>query len=71
MITILSPAKTLDFETKCNFSDYTISNFLDESQLLISELKNFSSAELSKMMKLSPKLSDLNFDRYNIPCHYT
>ena len=64
MISILSPAKTLDFNTKYNFSNYTISYFLNESELLISELRKMSSEDLSALMKLSSKLSQLNFERY-------
>tara|TARA_B100000902_G_scaffold398913_1_gene467488 strand:- start:1630 stop:2394 length:765 start_codon:yes stop_codon:yes gene_type:complete len=64
MIVILSPAKTLDFDNQYDFEEYTISDFLDDSKLLINELKKISSKDLSKLMKLSSKLSDLNFERY-------
>ena len=64
MIAILSPAKTLDFDNKYYFEDYTISEFVDDSKLLINKLKNISSKDLSKLMNLSVKLSDLNYERY-------
>jgi cytoplasmic iron level regulating protein YaaA (DUF328/UPF0246 family) len=64
MIAILSPAKTLDFTNKYDFQDYTIPELLDDSKLLINKLKNISSKDLSKLMKLSLKLSDLNCARY-------
>ena len=64
MIAILSPAKTLDFKTKYDYSHYTISDFLTDSKSLIKELKKLSSIDLQKLMNLSPSLGDLNFDRY-------
>ena len=64
MIVILSPAKTLDFEKNYNCSDYTVPSFLNESEYLISELKNKSATELSKLMGISSKLSTLNSNRY-------
>ena len=64
MIAILSPAKTLDFETKYQFSDFTIPSFIEDSKELIDQLKNYSVDELSNLMSLSSSLSDLNFKRY-------
>ena len=65
MITILSPAKTLDFETKSNFSQHSLPTFLQESTYLISELKKKNEEELSKLMSISSKLSILNLKRYH------
>ena len=65
MIVILSPAKTLDFETNNNFLDYTIPKFLDHSEELIKELKKISLDDISTLMNLSPSLSLLNFNRYH------
>ena len=42
MLTILSPAKTLDFKTNYTFSKYTIPEFLDESYVLVKELKKIN-----------------------------
>ena len=64
MIAILSPAKTLDFTTNYTFSKYTIPEFLDESYLLVKELKKIKLKDLSNLMNLSPSLSELNFKRY-------
>ena len=46
MITILSPAKTLDFTTKYNFDNYSVPEFLSESECLITELKKALSLDL-------------------------
>jgi len=65
MIAILSPAKKLDFETLINPNlENSIPSFLNESQELIDILKDKSSIEIGKLMKLSPKLSELNYQRY-------
>ena len=64
MIAILSPAKTLDFETKYQFGDFTIPSLIEDSKELIDQLKKYSVDELSNLMSLSSSLSNLNFKRY-------
>ena len=64
MLTILSPAKTLDFETVYNFQQHTIPECLEDSILLIKELKQKKMKDLSNLMKLSAALSELNFNRF-------
>jgi|TARA_B100001741_G_C16465803_1_gene557501 cytoplasmic iron level regulating protein YaaA (DUF328/UPF0246 family) len=64
MIAILSPAKTLDFETKLQFQNFTIPDFMEDSQELISQLKKYSVDELSNLMSLSSSLSEQNVTRY-------
>lgn len=63
---LLSPAKRLneklsDYSGKC-----TVPNFLEDSELLIKKLKKLSKNEISSLMKLSPNLAELNFNRYQI-----
>ncbi len=65
MIVILSPAKKLDFETEIATNLlHTKPVFLDDSEALISVLKTKTAKEISALMKLSPTLAQLNFDRY-------
>ncbi|MDF1763159.1 MAG: peroxide stress protein YaaA, partial [Oleibacter sp.] len=64
MLTLLSPAKTLDFETPPVTDEFSQSDFLDSAATLIDELKNYSPDELGALMKLSPALSELNVKRY-------
>jgi len=64
MIALLSPAKTLDFETKYNFSEYTVPEFIKDSEYLVEELQKMSMQDLAKLMSLSASLSELNFERY-------
>ena len=64
MIAILSPAKTLDFETNYDFSKHTIPEFIQDSEGLVKELKKMNQQGLSKLMNISSSLSELNFKRY-------
>ncbi len=63
MIAVLSPAKTLDLQNEERLA-YTLPRFKKESQELAGILKNLSQKELQKLMQISAKLTDLNFDRY-------
>ncbi len=63
MLIVISPAKKLQ-PAKITRKDLTDIEFPEESSFLISELKNFKTEELSKLMNISPKLSELNFERY-------
>ncbi|MBL1141908.1 MAG: peroxide stress protein YaaA [Proteobacteria bacterium] len=65
MLMVISPAKTLDFETPPVTQDFTQPEFLKESRKLILELKKLSPAEVSDLMKISDKLGTLNFLRFN------
>ncbi len=67
---VLSPAKTLDFETKSPTTEYTQPTFLQEAAKLNAVLKKKSPKQLSELMKLSLKLSTLNWQRnqdWNLP----
>jgi len=63
MIIVISPAKTLDFESKMPTDEFTQPSQLDQSQLLINRLKDLSSLDLSELMHISTKIADLNFER--------
>ncbi|WP_299836769.1 peroxide stress protein YaaA [uncultured Tenacibaculum sp.] len=67
---IISPAKSLDFETKATTEDYSTPRFLDQSEKLNRKLKTLSRKKLSELMKISDDLSALNYDRnqsWNMP----
>lgn len=64
MIIVLSPAKTLDFETPLTVDDYTQPVFLEQSRVLIERLRRFSPLELSQLMGISDQLAGLNVARY-------
>jgi len=65
MLIVISPAKTLDFETESHIDDYTMPEFLDQSKKLVSALKKIKPNKLADLMSISPKLALLNFDRYH------
>ena len=64
MLIVISPAKTLDYETPAKTKVFTTPDYLDHSQRLINRLRDFSSLDISDLMKVSAKISNLNFDRY-------
>ncbi len=68
MLTLISPAKTLDFETPAVTELHTQADFLDHSAELIDQLKSQSPEDISALMKLSAKLSELNVQRFHDWC---
>lgn len=65
MLTLLSPAKTLDFDSPPVTEHSSMPDYLDESAQLIDLLREYSSGDIAAMMKLSSKLADLNVQRYS------
>ena len=63
MITLLSPAKTLDFENPSPTNLCTKPDFLDFSNDLIKGLSTLSCVEIESLMGISPKLAQLNHDK--------
>lgn len=66
MLIVISPAKTLDFETAPSTQSCSQPRFLSQSQQLIDELKDLSTADIASLMKLSDKLAALNMARFQI-----
>ncbi len=64
MITVISPAKTLDFGEQCLTRKHTTPDFLDDSQMLIDRLAKFSKPKIASLMSISDKLAMLNAERY-------
>jgi cytoplasmic iron level regulating protein YaaA (DUF328/UPF0246 family) len=64
MLILLSPAKSLDYETPPQVATFTQPRFLDRSQTLIDQLRALSPADIAKLMDLSDPLALLNFHRY-------
>ena len=60
---ILSPAKSLDFESPLPTLQYTESCFLEEAERLSKLLKKKSARSLSKLMSISDNLGRLNYER--------
>jgi hypothetical protein len=64
MLILISPAKTLDFETPAETRTATQPVFLEESKQLIEGLQKLPSDGISKLMSISSKLGDLNHERF-------
>jgi len=65
MLVLLSPAKTLDFETPPVSDLATKPDFLRQSKELIDVLKKLAPHDVSSLMGISDKLGQLNYDRYH------
>lgn len=64
MLLLISPAKTLDFEKPAPRCNYSQPDFLKQSRQLIKELRSLSPMDISKLMHISDKLGELNFQRF-------
>ena len=64
MLMLLSPAKTLDFETPAPTTETSKPVLLREASTLAKLMKTKSEQDLAGMMKISPKLAALNHERF-------
>ncbi|NNM27850.1 MAG: peroxide stress protein YaaA [Phycisphaerales bacterium] len=64
MLTVLSPAKSLDLERTRPTPRATRPRFLDDAATLVAVLRGYSQRRLAKLMKLSDDLARLNVERY-------
>lgn len=61
---VLSPAKTLDYDSELPTDRATQPQFLEEAETLNNELAEMSKDELMDLMDISQNLADLNYERY-------
>lgn len=64
MILVLSPSKTLDFESPQRVETYTQPDMMLKSQALVAELRTYSTSRLADLMKISDQLASLNAQRF-------
>ena len=64
MLTLISPAKSLDFDSPVSTTNFSEPDFLDESETLINALRALTPPDIESLMKISPKLADLNYGRF-------
>lgn len=64
MLFILSPAKSLDYESPLSGQPHTPPLFVKQSKALIEVLRDFSPLQIAQLMDLSDTLSGLNVARY-------
>ena len=60
---IISPAKSLDFDSELNSQNVSVPKFLEKTLAINSILKQKSPSDLMKLQSISEKLSDLNWKR--------
>ncbi len=64
MLMIISPAKTLDYESPLATETHTQPDFLDDACELIDQLKKLEPHQVSNLMSISDKLGQLNAERF-------
>jgi len=64
MLTIISPAKKLDYSQPANTQAFTQPLLLEHSEQLIKDLQQLSPEEVCSLMGLSDKLGALNYERF-------
>ncbi|KEQ19002.1 peroxide stress protein YaaA [Endozoicomonas numazuensis] len=64
MLFVVSPAKTLDYDTAPVTKKFSQPEFLDQSQDLIDQLRQLNPADIGSLMSISDKLAQLNAARY-------
>lgn len=65
MLMVISPAKTLDYESPLAAQRFTQPALLEKSHQLIDVARDLSPAQISSLMGISDKLAHLNADRFN------
>lgn len=64
MLMVISPAKTLDYDTPPVTRRFTQPEYLDHAQTLITQLRELAPAQIAELMHLSDKLAGLNAARF-------
>lgn len=64
MLTLLSPAKSLDLDSKPPTKTHTQPRLLAEAEQLVEVMRGKSPEELSELMGISEELAQLNVDRF-------
>ena len=62
MLTVISPAKKLDYSSSLSAAAHTQPALLKHSQELLEGLKKLSPQDVCRLMGLSDKLGALNYD---------
>ena len=64
LLALLSPAKKLDFAPAPAFAKPTTPVLMKNTALLAARAKKFTRDDLRRLMDISPKLADLNYQRF-------
>ncbi|NLR90786.1 peroxide stress protein YaaA [Flammeovirga agarivorans] len=63
---VISPAKSLDYESSFETELETTPRFLNQSEQLAQSLSKLSAEKIGDLMSISPKLADLNKERFDV-----
>lgn len=66
MLIVLSPAKSLDFQTPVSTNIFTVPELLEDAEELASISRSLSELDLIRLMEISPALARLNVDRFRL-----
>ena len=61
---LISPSKTLSFDSEVNCEFKSESRLIDETKILHKILLNYSSEDLKGLMSVSDKIAELNYNRF-------
>ena len=64
MLTVISPAKTLDYETPPTTRRTTQPQYLDKAARLVDDARGLSPDDIRKLMGVSQKIAELNHARF-------
>ncbi len=64
MLLVISPAKTLDYETTLPTSTHTMPDYLDDAAQLIKRARKYSVDDVKALMAVSEKIAQLNVERF-------
>ena len=64
MLMVVSPAKTLDYDTPPVTQTFSQPDFLNQSENLVKQLRSLTPADIGSLMKISDKLAQLNAARF-------
>ncbi|MDF0605363.1 peroxide stress protein YaaA [Neisseriaceae bacterium TC5R-5] len=65
MLMVISPAKTLDYQTPAHTTPHSLPELLQHSAQLITTLRQASPQDIAKLMSISDSLAQLNIGRYH------
>tara|TARA_B110000046_G_scaffold63181_2_gene70635 strand:- start:9332 stop:10114 length:783 start_codon:yes stop_codon:yes gene_type:complete len=65
MINLLSPSKSLDFESEISGKTFTQPQFMSEAETLVKKLRFTSKQKVKDLMSISDALTELNTERYH------
>jgi len=64
VLTVLSPAKTLDYETAPIAQSATLPRFMDQSALLVEDARGLDPDDIRALMGVSEQIAHLNHERF-------